>query len=58
LSIPIQLGAYLYNKYQISEVYQVIGLRYRFLPHWIAGLQLKAHLGKADYIQYGIGYKL
>lgn len=58
LSIPVQLGAYLYNKYQISEVYQVIGLRYRFLPHWIAGLQLKAHLGKADYIQYGIGYKL
>lgn len=58
LSIPLQLGAYLYNKYQISEVYQVIGLRYRFLPHWIGAVQLKAHLGKADYIQWGLGYKL
>jgi hypothetical protein len=57
LSIPFQVGFYLYNKYQITSYYQVIGLRYRFLPHWVAGLQLKAHLGKADYLQYGLGYK-
>jgi hypothetical protein len=57
LSIPFQLGVYAYNKYQFTPIYQVIGLRYRFLPHFIAGLQLKAHLGKADYIQWGLGYK-
>jgi len=57
LSIPFQVGFYLFNKYQITSFYQVIGLRYRFLPHWVAGLQLKAHLGKADYLQWGLGYK-
>jgi hypothetical protein len=58
LSIPFQWGVYLYNKYQFTPFYQVIGLRYRFLPHWIGAVQLKAHLGKADYIQWGLGYKL
>jgi len=57
LSIPFQVGFYLYNKYQFTPFYQAIGLRYRFLPHWVAGLQLKAHLGKADYLQWGLGYK-
>jgi hypothetical protein len=58
LSIPVQLGMYLYNKYQFNAMYQVMGLRYRFWPHWMAGVQLKTHMGKADYIQWGIGYKL
>jgi hypothetical protein len=57
LSIPFQVGFYLYNNYQFTPFYQVMGLRYRFLPHWVAGLQLKAHLGKADYLQWGLGYK-
>jgi hypothetical protein len=58
LSIPVQLGLYFYNNYPINQLYQVIGLRYRFSPRWVASLQLKAHFGKADYIQYGIGYKI
>ena len=58
LSIPVQLGVYLYNNYQISQVYQMIGLRYQFSPRWVASVQLKAHFGKADYIQYGVGYKI
>ncbi|MFT3827716.1 MAG: acyloxyacyl hydrolase [Chitinophagaceae bacterium] len=57
LSIPIQFGMYVYNKYPVSGVYQNIGLRYKVSSHLVASLQLKAHLGKADYIQYGIGYK-
>jgi hypothetical protein len=58
LSIPVQLGVYLYNQYAINQLYQLIGLRYRFAGNWVASVQLKAHFGKADYIQYGIGYKI
>jgi hypothetical protein len=58
LSIPIQLGLYLYNNYAISQVYQMIGLRYRFSQRWVTSVQLKAHFGKADYIQYGVGYRI
>jgi lipid A 3-O-deacylase PagL len=58
LSIPVQLGVYFYNNYMVSNVYQLIGLRYRFAERWLASVQLKAHFGKADYIQYGIGYKI
>jgi hypothetical protein len=58
LSIPVQLGLYFYNNYSISQVYQMIGLRYRFAERWVASVQLKAHFGKADYIQYGVGYKI
>jgi hypothetical protein len=58
LSIPIQLGAYLYNNYRISEIYEIIGIKWRISPHWIACLGLKAHVAKADFIQWGIGYKL
>jgi len=57
LSIPLQFGVYVYNKYPISSFYQNIGVRYRFANRWIAALQLKAHMGKADYFQWGIGYK-
>jgi len=57
LSIPIQLGAYLYNNYPVSEIYEMIGVRYRFSRHWIAGLGLKSHYSNGDFIQWGIGYK-
>ncbi|RYY18832.1 MAG: hypothetical protein EOO04_23165 [Chitinophagaceae bacterium] len=58
LSIPVQLGLYFYNNYSISSIYQMIGLRYKISQRWTAAVQLKAHFGKADYIQYGVGYKI
>jgi hypothetical protein len=57
LSIPLQLGAYLYNNYLISEIYENIGIRWRLSPHCFAGASLKAHIVKADFIQWGIGYQ-
>jgi len=57
LSIPLQLGAYLYNNYLISEIYENIGIRYRLSSHCFAGMSLKAHIVKADFIQWGIGYQ-
>jgi hypothetical protein len=58
LSIPLQAGVYVYNQYQINPLYQTIGVRYRFTPKMNVVLQLKTHFGKADYIQWGLGYKL
>ena len=56
LSLPIQLGGYVYNKDRFPTTYQQIGLRYQFNKKWMAGAMLKTHLGKADYINAGIGY--
>jgi hypothetical protein len=57
LSIPVQLGFYLYNNYRFSEIYENIGIKYRLSSHWITTVLLKAHLGNGDFIQWGIGYK-
>jgi hypothetical protein len=56
-SIPFQLGVYLYNNYPVTALYENIGIRYRFSPHWIAGAALKAHFANGDFIQWGLGYK-
>jgi hypothetical protein len=58
LSLPIQLGAYLYNKDRFTTLYQQIGLRYQLNEKLTAGVALKTHLGKAEYINAGIGYTL
>ncbi|RYG01734.1 MAG: hypothetical protein EOO02_12115 [Chitinophagaceae bacterium] len=58
ISFPVQLGTYVYNNYKASSLYQVIGVRYHWSPKWFAAVQLKAHFGKADYIQSGIAYKI
>jgi hypothetical protein len=57
VSIPLQMGAYFYNKYSINRLFQVIGLRYAINKNWKALFQLKTHLGKADHIDWGIGYR-
>lgn len=57
LSIPLQIGFYVYNNYVVNSSYQNLGVRYQFSSKMTAALQLKTHLGKADYIQWGLGYK-
>jgi hypothetical protein len=58
LSFPIQLGVYVYNKDRFSALYQQIGLHYQLSEKLTAGFSLKTHLGKAEYINAGIGYTL
>ena len=58
ISIPLQWGVYLYNNYPINSMFQNIGIRYAISRHWKALLQLKTHLGKADHIDWGIGYRI
>ena len=59
LSLPIELGGYLYTKYTGNGyIYNRIGLRYYTHKHFIANLTLLTHFVKADFIEWGIGYKL
>jgi hypothetical protein len=58
LSIPVQLGAYVYNKDIYTTLFQQLGFRYRINPKWTAQLAMKTHSGKADFIHLGIGYKI
>jgi len=58
LSIPLQSGAYVYNRGKSPCMFQQFGLRYRLNTHLNTELQLKTHMGKADFIHAGIGYSL
>ncbi|MGV3657244.1 MAG: acyloxyacyl hydrolase, partial [Chitinophagaceae bacterium] len=56
VSVPLQLGAYVYNKDLSPQLFQNLGLRYRFATHWSGQLILKTHMGQADHIHFGLGY--
>jgi hypothetical protein len=59
LSLPLEMGAYLYTRYlENGYIYNRIGLRYYAGKHIIANLTLLTHFAKADFIEWGIGYKL
>lgn len=53
------LGAYVYNKINPAGwVYNRIGYRYNFSDHFNAMIGIKANLGIADYIEFGVGLRL
>ncbi len=57
LSMLLNLGTYLYYGYDPEQlIYKRIGLRYQTRPGIVGHLALKAHGGRADYIEWGIGY--
>jgi len=63
LSVPLQLGVYVYNKAKSPLLFQQFGLRYRLqdkyssvINNLSAELLLKSHMGQADFIHIGIGY--
>jgi len=58
LTLPIEMGAYLFTKYKTDGyLYHRIGLRYQLTNHLIANLTLLTHWAKASYIEWGIGYR-
>ncbi|RYY53798.1 MAG: hypothetical protein EOO09_16740 [Chitinophagaceae bacterium] len=57
LSFPFQVGFYLYNKNNYPVIFQQYGARLAFSGNWNCFAMLKSHLGKADFIHAGIGYK-
>lgn len=56
LSVPVQMGAYMYNQGIHTSLFQQVGFRYRINRQWRAQLGMKTHSGKADFIHAGIGY--
>lgn len=59
LSLPLEMGGYLYTRYNGNGyVYNRIGVRYYAGKHFIANITLFTHFAKADFIEWGMGYKL
>ncbi|MFA8436700.1 MAG: acyloxyacyl hydrolase [Marinifilaceae bacterium] len=57
-SFITHLGFYtLYEEKPSTPFYTRIGLRYYIKENFVTNLSLKAHLGKADFIEFGIGYR-
>ncbi len=58
ISFPVEMGVYAYTKMKNNgPIYHRIGVRYEASKHWIAGITLKTHWAKADYFEWGFGYK-
>ena len=51
------MGVYLKDTYKLDlPFYFRIGGRYQFLNGLTASYALKTHAGKADYLEFGLGY--
>jgi hypothetical protein len=53
-----QPGYYIYSKYtDLTLLYSRIFLQYLLTDHMISTVAIKSHFAKADYIEWGIGYR-
>lgn len=58
LKFSVQMGAYLISRYkEDGPLYHRICLRYFFPNNLIAHFALKTHFAKADYLEFGVGYR-
>ncbi len=55
VSFTTQLGYYLYSKLD-RDFYSRLGFNYKLSEKFLLNLTLKTHWGKADFIEFGIGY--
>lgn len=58
LGLRLDLGMYIVKPKHSEKpwFYNAFGLDYRLSHHWIARSRLKAHLNKADYMEFGLSY--
>ena len=53
----IQLGHYVYSKYTVlTPFYSKLSLQYLFTSNIFGSIALKSHMGKADCLEFGVGY--
>ncbi len=58
LSFPIELGVYMYSKYKnFVPVYNRFAVHYLLGEHLLLNVSLKTHLARAEYFEYGIGWR-
>lgn len=59
VSIITGMGIYIYTKYKFDgPFYHRIGMRYKINEHLFVNVTLKSHFFKADFSEWGIGYRL
>ena len=59
VSVVAQLGYYLYRPVKVDDAaYWRLGLKYYLKPRLFLSWMLKAHRGKADVVEWGVGYRL
>jgi hypothetical protein len=53
----IQIGHYLYSQYTVlTKVYSKISVQYLITEHLLGSVAIKSHMGKADCLEWGVGY--
>jgi hypothetical protein len=58
ISFPIEFGAYIYTRYKnFMPVYNRFGVHYLVNDHLILNVSLKSHLARAEYFEYGAGWR-
>jgi hypothetical protein len=58
LSFPIEMGAYLYTRYKLSgPVYNRFAVHYLATDHLLLNVSLKTHFARAEYFEFGMGWK-
>ncbi len=56
--IVFGLGYYVMDKINpLGRIYNRIGYRYFFKPNWFGLFNVRANFGKADFFEFGVGYK-
>jgi hypothetical protein len=58
-SVVLQMGAYVKNDWKKDGTwYNRLGMRYSFRDHIFACINLKTHIARADFIEWGLGYTI
>ncbi len=57
LSLLINMGGYLYSKLDDGLFYHRFGMRYMINESLFACFHIKSHWGKADFFEFGLGYR-
>ncbi|MCB0409779.1 MAG: acyloxyacyl hydrolase, partial [Flavobacteriales bacterium] len=59
LDLLFQVGGYAYTAYEDNGyIYSKLGSRYYLTDKLFVNLALKTHFAVADFIEYGVGYRL
>jgi hypothetical protein len=58
ISLPLEMGCYIKSRYKGDGLfYHRVGVRYYFKNNFFASMTLKSHWARADYFEYGFGYR-
>ncbi|HET6990738.1 MAG TPA: acyloxyacyl hydrolase [Bacteroidia bacterium] len=56
VSVPVEMGAFIYSRPNDGIFFHRIGIRYQFSDHFIACVTLKTQWAVAYFFEWGIGY--